>query len=334
MNKIILPIVTFFIFINVFGQNGLNNGNLFLLQTDEKIISINSFDNKINEIKSFPISEKSIYTTDQKERVAILDTAKNDVSIFEIKSSAQMKLTIPFEIKPKTILLNNDNLFIGGEMGKELLIQYHLKSKKWHQLEIPKEVISYGKAVDDLVVNDTLLIAVDNLIMPKYILYYHLNSNDKLNFSHFKELKSNSSYESIHKARITNSYIGLLSGTLNHGTVREHITIYSDLNLLTSFAISVEYKRNMTFKDFMLIGDTLFIANSSKGLGVFKIQKSNFKESKYGIFNAEIKESQVSYKKIKNGEIINFTRIPNEQKIILTIKNSNGKIRNEIRDIK
>jgi hypothetical protein len=170
--------------------------------------------------------------------------------------------------------------------------------------------------------------------MPKYILYYHLNSNDKLNFSHFKELKSNSSYESIHKARITNSYLGLLSSTLNHGTVREHITIYSDLNLLTSFAISVEYKRNMTFKDFMLIGDTLFIANSSKGLGVFKIQKSNFKESKYGIFNAEIKESQVSYKKIKNGEIINFTRIPNEQKIILTIKNSNGKIRNEIRDIK
>lgn len=337
MKNLILVTSLFFLSLSVFGQNGLKNGKLFLLLKDDRTISINSFENdKINEIKSFSISEKSIYATDQKERVAILDTAKNEVSIFEIKSSAQIKLTIPFEIKPKTILVNNDNLFIGGEMGKEILIQYHLKSKKWFQLEIPKEVIFFGKAVDDLVVNDTLLIAVDNIIMPKYILYYHLNSNDKLNFSHFKELKSNSSYESIHKARITNCYLGLLSTTMNHGTVREHITIYSDLNLVKSFAITVGFKKNMTFKDFILVDDKLYIANSSKGLGILKIQKSYFKESdeyENDNFNAQLKENRINYKKIKNGEIINLTRIPNEQIIILTIKNAKGKIRNEIRNI-
>lgn len=337
MKNLILVTSLFFLSLSVFGQNGLKNGKLFLLLKDDRTISINSFENdKINEIKSFSISEKSIYATDQKERVAILDTAKNEVSIFEIKSSAQIKLTIPFEIKPKTILVNNDNLFIGGEMGKEILIQYHLKSKKWFQLEIPKEVIFFGKAVDDLVVNDTLLIAVDNIIMPKYILYYHLNSNDKLNFSHFKELKSNSSYESIHKARITNCYLGLLSTTMNRGTVREHITIYSDLNLVKSFAITVGFKKNMTFKDFILVDDKLYIANSSKGLGILKIQKSYFKESdeyENDNFNAQLKENRINYKKIKNGEIINLTRIPNEQIIILTIKNAKGKIRNEIRNI-
>lgn len=320
----------------MFGQNGLNNGNLFLLQKNEKTISINSFENnKINEIKSFSISKKSIYTTDQKERVAILDTAKNNISIFEIKSSAQINITIPFEIKPKAILLNSDNLFIGGEMGKEILIQYHLKNEKWHQLEIPKEVIFFGKAVDDLVVNDTLLIAVDNIIIPKYILYYHLNTNAKLKFSHFKELKSNSSYESIHKARITNSYLGLFSTTMNHGTMREHITIYSDLNLVKSFTISIDYKRKMTYQDFILINDNLFIANSSKGLGKFKIKKSYFKESEYDydILNTQIKKSRIKYKKIKNGEIIRLTTIPNEQTIILTIMNNKGEIRNEIRDI-
>ncbi len=337
MKNLILVTSLFFLSLSVFGQNGLKNGKLFLLLKDDRTISINSFENdKINEIKSFSISKKSIYTTDQKDRVAILDTAKNEVSIFEIKSSTQIKLTIPFEIKPKTILVNNDNLFIGGEMGKEILIQYHLKSEKWFQLEIPKEVIFFGKAVDDLVVNDTLLIAVDNIIMPKYILYYHLNSNDKLNFSHFKELKSNSSYESIHKARITNSYLGLLSTTMNYGTVREHITIYSDLNLLKSFAITVGFKKNMTIKDFILVDDKLFIANSSKGLGILKIQKSYFKESdeyENDNFNAQVKENRVNYKKIKNGEIIGLIRIPNEQKIILTIINTKGEIRNEIRNV-
>lgn len=337
MKNLIFTTYLFCSIFTVFGQNGLKKGNLFVLQKDEKTISINSFENnKINEIKSFSISEKSIYTTDQKERVAIIDTAKNEVSIFNIKSSAQIKLTIPFEIKPKTILVNNDNLFIGGEMGKEILIQYHLKSEKWFQLEIPKEVIFFGKAVDDLVINDTLLIAVDNIIMPKYILYYHLNSNDKLNFSHFKELKSNSSYESIHKARITDSYLGLLSTTMNHGTVREHITIYSDLNLVKSFAITVGFKKNMTFKDFILVDDKLYVANSSKGLGILKIQKSYFKEiDEYenDNFNAQVKENRVNYKKIKNGEIIGLIRIPNEQKIILTIINTKGEIRNEIRNV-
>ncbi|MDX9790888.1 MAG: hypothetical protein RBT61_08685 [Candidatus Kapabacteria bacterium] len=279
MNKLLLTIQTFFIFLSVYGQNGLNSGNLFLLQKDDNTVSINSFENeKINEINTFKISEKSIYTTDQKERVIILDTVKNNISIFNINSSNQINLSIPFEIKPKTILLNNENIFVGGEMGKEILVQYHLKNEKWYQLEIPNEVIFFGKAVDDLVINDSLLIAVDNIIMPKYILYYHLNAKDKLKFSHFKELKSNSSYESIHQARISEKYLGLLSTTMNHGTVREHITLYADLDLRKSFAISVEYKGDIIFKDLLIIDNKLFIANSFKGLGILDIKNHTLKK--------------------------------------------------------
>lgn len=220
-------------------------------------------------------------------------------------------------------------------MGKEILIQYHLKSEKWFQLEIPEEVKVWGKAVDDLVVNDTLLIAVDNIVLPKYILYFNLNSNEKLNFSHFKRLKSNSSYESIHKAIITNNYLGLLSTTMNYGTVSEHITLYADLGLIESLAISVEYSRNMTFNDFLLVDNKLIIANSSKGLGILNIDKSYFKNSEYSydIFNAQIEESRVNYNKIKGGKVIRLTRIPNQQKIVLTIMDFKGKIRNEIREI-
>ena len=50
-------------------------------------------------------------------------------------------------------------------------------------------------------------------------------------------------------------------------------------------------------------------------------------------FNAQLKENRINYKKIKNGEIISLTRIPNERIIILTIKNAKGEIRNEIRNI-
>lgn len=333
MKKIILTSIIILSFQITFGQNGLKNGNLFLLQKKRKTYSINLFQNdKINEIKTFSISKKSIIATDQKERVAVLDTVKNEIQLFDIHASRETKLSIPFDIKPKSILINQHNLFVGGEMGKELLVQYHLKSKKWFKLKIPKEVMSYGKAVDDLVLNDSLLIAVDNIIIPKYILYYKLNSTDKLEYSHFKELKSNSSYESIHKARITENYLGLLSTTMNWGTQREHITLYSDLKLLKSFAISTEYKGKWSFNDILIFDNKLFVANSFKGFGVLGIKENYFKESKHehDIFNENIDENLINYKKYRNREIIKLTKIPREQKIVLTIKNKEGRIKNEI----
>jgi len=340
MKKLILTTFAFFLLLTVFGQNGLNNGNLFLLQKDEKTLSINSFESdKINEIKSFTISKKSIYTTDQKERVAILDTAKNDVIILDIYSSKQIKLFIPFEIKPKTILLNNDNLFVGGEMGREILIQYHLRNEKWHQLEIPKEVVFLGKAVDDLVVNDSLLIAIDNIVMPKYVLYYHLNSKDKLQLSHFKELKSNGVYESIHQGRITQKYFGLISGTYSgYVGATEHITIYDNIDLKKSFAISSnEQKKDYhTFNDFLILKDKIIIASKEKGLGTFGIKKSYFKDSdEYSNdrFNVGLSASKINYTFFKDRTIIKLTIIPNTEKIILTIKDKKGVIKHEIIEV-
>jgi hypothetical protein len=333
MQKIIFTSIIFLSFQVIFGQNGLNNGNLFLLQENRKTYSINSLKNdQINKLKTFAVSEKSIITTDQKERVVVLDTMQNKIQIFDIHTTKETILSIPFDIKPKTILINQHNLFIGGEMGKELLIQYHLKSKKWFKLKIPKEVMSYGKAVDDLVVNDSLLIAVDNIIIPKYILYYKLNLTDKLEYSHLEKLKSNSSYESIHQARITENFLGLLSTTMNWGTQSEHITLYSDLKLLTSFAISTEYKGKWSYNDILIVDNKLFIANSFKGFGVLEIKEDYFQESKHehDIFNENVDEKMIQYKRYLNKEIIGLTKIPNESKIVLTLKNKGGKIENEI----
>lgn len=124
MKSLIFTVIIFLSYLTVFGQNGLKNGNLFLLQQDQKTISINSFENnEIKKIKTFEISEKSIYATDQESKVVVLDTAKNILSLFDTKTESKRELKIPFDLKSKTVLLNNENLFIGGEMGKEMLVQ-------------------------------------------------------------------------------------------------------------------------------------------------------------------------------------------------------------------
>jgi hypothetical protein len=278
MRKLTTVFLVFCISLSAFGQNGLKGGRYFLLPKDKKTISVNTFENnKIKEIKTYPITEKSLFTTDQKRKVAILDTADNSISLYDIETSTELKLSIPFKLKPKTILLNENNLFIGGfiiggKMNNEILIQYHIQNDKWYLLEIPEEVKKFEKAIDDLLVNDTLLIAIDNEIHPKYILYYHLNSK-----------------------------------TFGRSGVSLHITLYDDLDLTKSFAVSsTTFKWSetfYTFNDFLLIENNLFIANSEKGLGLFEIKDSYFQgkdKNKYFDFNASISEDKIIYKQYKN----------------------------------
>lgn len=333
MAKYILTILSLLISISSFSQNGLENGNLFILPKSKNRISVNNIENdNLNELKSFSINKNSIYATDQQSKVGIINTSKNAILLFDIKTSKKSKISIPYDIKPKSILINQENIFVGGEMGKEMLVQYNFKDEIWYQLEIPDEIAYKGKAVDDIVINDSLLIAIDNIITPKYVLYYNLNSKEKLKLSHFNELKSNSSYESIHQARITNKYLGLYSTTMNWGTISEHITIYADLELKKSFAISVDYYEKNTFNDFIILDEKLYIANRLKGLGILTIDNIFFKESKdeFDIFNYRIDEKLIKYKKYSGEEIVKITKVPFQQKFILTLKNKNSKYRHEI----
>ena len=219
-------------------------------------------------------------------------------------------------------------------MENEMLVQYNLKNQKWFSLEIPEEIKYPGKSIDDIVINDEYLIAIDNIVIPKYILFYKLNSTDKLVFSHQKELKFNSSYESTHLARIHDNYLGLYSTTLNWGTFSEHITIYKNLDLKVSFAISSQYNYKGNINDILLVNNNLYIANRNKGLGKLLIQDTLFNlqnNYEWEETNPEIEESLVEYETFNNQEPIKLTKIPNQNKFIITLQDQKGNYRNIIR---
>ena len=298
----------------------------FLLLKDNRTISLNTYvDSKIREHKTFAITENSIFATDHIERVAILDTDKNFVTLYEVNSSKEIKLTIPYNIEPITILMNGNNLFIGGRMGNEMLVQYHIQNGIWYNLEIPKEVTLYGKAIDDLVVNDNKLIAIDNVVYPKYILFYHLKQSGKLEFSHFKQLWENGTYERIRRGRISPQYLGILSDTQSgYSGADDHITIYNDLDLRSNIAITLD---RYAVNDFLLIDNKLFIAHRDKGLGTFEINDSYFSDS---YIRTRVDEEKINYNRYGDDEIIRLTTIPDSTDIILTIRNSKGVIRYHI----
>ncbi|MNJ84640.1 hypothetical protein D3C87_20980 [compost metagenome] len=347
INKLILLIVISCFTSIVFGQNGLNSGDYFLLVSGKNKISLNTYENKeIKKRRTFVINENTIFTTNQNTKVALLDTTENIVTLFQISSHKKIRLSIPFDIKPRCILMNEENLFIGGEMGKEMLIQYHIRSKKWFSLEIPTKVLSPRKGIDDLLIKDSLLIAVDNLVMPKYALFYKLNSSDKQNFSHFLELKSNGAYERIAKGGITQDYLWISSETSSgYFGSEEHMTVYDKTDLTRCFTLSFhlgglkrgDYMEN----EFLIIRNKIIVSNKKEGLGIFEIDPSFLNpvyeydecDGKYNYDRYENKRFDGN-KELKylnyEGKILGLTIVPNTTSFVLTLESQNGEIIQEI----
>ncbi|WP_299705877.1 hypothetical protein [uncultured Pontibacter sp.] len=319
-----------------YGQKGLNKADYFILLDSNNSISINSFtDNKITKQASFRINKKAIYATDGLSQIAIVDTSKNRVVIHNFKNEILVDTIIPFKIESKSLFLTQENLFIGGQFGSELLVQFNLDKKEWHSLHIPTEVLYPGKAIDDIVLDGSMLLAIDNLIMPKYILYYQLRNSSKAEYAHSVQLKPNGTYESIHQGRITDKYIGLISGTFSGDIGRSnHIAIYDKRDMTRSFAISVNQmeKGYHTFDDVVIVGDKIIIASKEKGLGQFLIRPQYFKteERRFGNFNETISPSKIQYRKSKKQTIAKLTLIPQTDKVVVTYESTLGKYSHEI----
>jgi len=92
---------------------------------------------------------------------------------------------------------------------------------------------------------------------------------------------------------ISNTYSGYVGST-------EHITIYNNLELTRSFAISSSQndKDYHMFNDFAIIGDKIIIASKEMGLGVLEIKDLYFKEYDEcgdGDFNTSVSTSKIKY---------------------------------------
>ena len=285
-----------------YGQDGLIGKKFFILQKSDDSISVNSYDdNKINELCAYQLPDSSIYETDGLERLVILDIKRKKIEIHDFIRNKTITEKIPLKIKPLTIFLDKNNLFIGGEVGQEVLIQRNFKTGDWYSLDIPTDVLFPGKAIDDIVVNNDTIYAVDNIVLPKYILTYLNNDSAKCDYLRKIDLKANGPYESIRQAMITSDYFGLISDTYSgYSGAAYHITIYDKVDFQNSFAITVESKDMYSLSDFVITEDRLIILSRVKGIGTFTFKPNYFKnmdEYDNSKFNITVNDININYKK-------------------------------------
>ena len=195
------------------------------------------------------------------------------LSIARIDSSNALTthptIILPGKFKAFATGIADDILYVGGSCGEEVLGLFHLRDNhpEWISLNVPNELKRMGKNIDELIIDDKRLIAVDNLVFPKWILTYDISVPEKPYMMDTIEIPAHGPYEKILDAALGNNWLALLSHTVGRNGSFMHLGIYDKVSLIEYYSFPTELPwRSITF-----LNDKLLIASGGKGIGVLDL---------------------------------------------------------------
>lgn len=163
--------------------------------------------------------------------------------------------TLPRNCRADDVLIHDGLLYVGGngKMG-ECLWTRDKEDKNWRLIPMPCDISLKGdlfsryKSIDLLFLDGTRLIAVDDIVIPKWILTYDVTHNKTITHLETIKLSDHITYESVKAGAMNKSYIALLSQGVNHGVVSQHLSIL-DICTLTEIASWCVYSSEEYFND-------------------------------------------------------------------------------------
>lgn len=203
------------------------NGNSAIVNFDKN--------GKASTILNIPYSSQN--AIDSKGNIFILDLKKKELQVYNTKGDL---IAFNNQYDCQTIAIKEDILYMGGHCKKKVMnkieeifavvsireIDFGRK-----QIELPVRKVKLpvvfvaGKSIDDILIVDNLLILVDNIVMPKYNLYFDITTPDNPTYIETELIQDNGTYEHIHKGEINEDWMALLSSTVGRSGNAWHIRV-------------------------------------------------------------------------------------------------------------
>lgn len=195
-------------------------------------------------------------------------------------------LAMPDEYKAECLLFHRQVLFVGGDCGKEVIgaFDFAAPQPKWVPLEVPEQFRRHGKRIDDFLRDGDRLIAIDDVIFPKYLLRYDITDPRSPRLIDVGRLLPHSGNETIHCGAIGKSWIAILSHSFTKGggsyfialLDRTNLGEYSRLYAPSDDSFTQKYSRTApkdmrTWLDIAFHDDALLIAAGKYGIGVLDL---------------------------------------------------------------
>lgn len=278
--------------------------SMFIIPLNHKSLICKIENNEIREVSSFPknTDSKSIIVND--EFICSIDSL---ITIFDIRGNLLKVINSDFEATS----LNSKNkvVYFGGKSNEnrrnagEIFATLDLGNRdfKLKTIKIPIKV-SYGKAIDEILILNNKLLLVDNIVYPKYLFEYDITDSKNPNHIETKELENNGTYEHIVKGDLNDNWLVLLSSTVGRGGSSDHIVVEGKTNGYISVhresrfirGNETETQKSESFNDICLIDNMLYVLVDSTVYSLDlnnEISKENLKEfdSKLKLINKIIR---------------------------------------------
>ncbi len=227
--------------------------------------------NKVKGIGKIDIPYNSISKIINNETIITLDKKNKQLLLHTIKGTLFQSLDVPFGI---TMNVKDRVVYVGGDASEGevcYLIDLDAEPLAIKNIDLP-EPMSYGKAVDDILILEDKMLLIDNIVLPKYTFEYDISIPNKPIWVKTIKLPHGRPYENIIKGDMNKDWMVYLSTSATWDDYESNITIEGKYNN----TISSDGKGSIL--DISLCGNILYTLTSD-GLGYFNLndKKLSFK---------------------------------------------------------
>ncbi|MFO0756707.1 MAG: hypothetical protein U0359_09460 [Byssovorax sp.] len=194
--------------------------------------------------------------------------------------TASTSIKLPGKPRIHALLAHDGVLFTGAEAGKGMLGFIDLRAPRaWTSIPVPREALAFGKGVDGLAIHGDRLIAVDDIVLPRYLLCADIADPRAPRFTECRDLAAHSSAEHVISVSAAGDTLALLSTSANHGACSAHVS-FLDLGTLEEHAalhvqrpggIRRFADRSYDLRALALAGDRLLLAAGDDGLALLPV---------------------------------------------------------------
>ena len=168
----------------------------------------------------------------------VLDASHKRFAVYELTySEPWMRRVVPPTTLPRRcfahdFILHEGMLIVGGASNSHeniWVLDYtlaHQTSQPWSSLDIPERVRKKGKSIDLLYVLGQTLVAVDNVILPKWFVFYTLKVNELPKPVGIHTIRVESAFERISHGAEGEQLYALFSRGVHSGVVSSFVQLY------------------------------------------------------------------------------------------------------------
>ena len=220
----------------------------------------------INIVGSFETHYNSISKITDSGMIATLNKAARKLMLHTLQGELLRTVNVPFA---QAINTKGAIVYIGGDATNgEVCYMLNMENAEstLQNITLP-EPMTWGKAVDDILILGNRMILLDDFIFPKYIFTYDISMPNSPKWLHTKKLPEDRPNEHIIKGDINERWMVYLSIASSFDGKESHITLERDGHTHT-----ITSKHKDGIQDICLMKETLYVISHNR-LGMFDLSK-------------------------------------------------------------